>query len=341
MGRTLDPVMPTSSSDDELASRLSNFFSKITRIRSEIDAAVVNQEFSVDFPLRFTRSLTFSHFTLVSEADVLRYMRETRNTCCSLDPISVSKLGEAYESAAPAVGTTINSPFDEGHSVASEKRCLIRPYLTKIGLDVNDLSNYRPVTNLTHLSNIIELAMFDQLVPFLEEVGVVLHYQSAYRKLHSTETALCKIHDDLVSNTCHGKASLLVLLDLSAAFDTVDHQLLLSDFSDCGVEGTALSLLESYIENREQCVAIGESRSKPTIPQYGVLQGSVLGPVLFTVYTGTLAFLLEAHGVELAITFLQMTVSCISGLKILMKPNTGLHLSCLTCKSGWLEESLN
>ena len=139
--------------------------------------------------------------------------------------------------------------------------------------------------------------MFDQLVPFLEEVGVVPPYQSAYRKFHSTETALCKIHDDLVSNTCHGKASILVLLDLSVAFDTVDHQLLLSDFSDCGVEGSALSLLESYLENGEQCVAIGESRSEPTALQYGVPQGSVLDPVLFTVYAGTLAFLLEAHGV--------------------------------------------
>ena len=95
MGRTLDPVMPTSFSDDELASRFSTFFSeKITRLRSEIDVAVVNQEFSVDFPLRFTRSLT-SHFRLVTEADVLRYMRETRKTCCSLDPINVSKLVEA------------------------------------------------------------------------------------------------------------------------------------------------------------------------------------------------------------------------------------------------------
>ena len=85
--------------------------------------------------------------------------------------------------------------------MASEKRGLIRPYLEKIGLDVNDLSNYCPVTNLTHLSKIIERAMLDQLVPFLEEVGVVPRYQSAYRKLHSTETALCKIPDDLVSNT--------------------------------------------------------------------------------------------------------------------------------------------
>ena len=140
--------------------------------------------------------------------------------------------------------------------------------------------------------------MLDQLVPFLEEVVVVPRYQSAYRKLHSTETALCKIHDDLVSNTCHVKASLLVLLDLSAAIDTVDHQLLLSDFSDFGVECTALSLLESYLENREQCVAIGESRSESTTLQYGVPQGSVLGPVLFTEYIGTLAFLLEAYGVS-------------------------------------------
>ena len=140
--------------------------------------------------------------------------------------------------------------------------------------------------------------MLDQLVPFLEEVSVVPRYQSAYRKLHSTETALVKIYDDLVSNTCHGKVSLLVLLDLSDAFDTVDHQLLLSDFFVCGVEGTALSLLESYLENREQCVIMGESRSEPTTLKYGVPQGSVLGPVLFTVYTGTLSFLLEAHGVS-------------------------------------------
>ena len=77
MGCTRDPVMPTSSSDDELASSFSTFFSEITCIRSEIDAAVVSLEFSVDFPLRFTRSLTFSHFRSANETDVLRYMRET------------------------------------------------------------------------------------------------------------------------------------------------------------------------------------------------------------------------------------------------------------------------
>ena len=85
------------------------------------------------------------------------------------------------------MGAIINSSFDDGHFVATEKRGLIQPYLKKIGLDVNDLSNYRPVTNLTHLSKIIEMAMLDQLVPFLEEVGVVPRYQYAYRKLHSRD----------------------------------------------------------------------------------------------------------------------------------------------------------
>ena len=147
-----------------------NFFSeKITRIRSETDAAVVNQEFSIDFPLRFTRSLTFSHFRLVTEADVLRYMRETRKTCCSLDPINVLK---HMNPQLLLVGAIINSSFDEGHFVASEKCGLIRPYLKKIGSDLNDLSNYSPVTNLTRLSKIIEWAMLDQLVPFLEKVSM-------------------------------------------------------------------------------------------------------------------------------------------------------------------------
>ena len=86
-----------------------------------------------------------------------------------------------------------------------------------------------------------------------------------------------------------------------------------------------MSLLESYLENREQCVVIGESRSEPTTLQHGVTQGSVLGPVLFTVYTGTLAFLLEAHGVSYH--FFADNTQLYLGLKMLMKPNLGLCLA--------------
>ena len=135
MGRTLDPAIPTSSSDDELASRFSGFFfffffflrRKSLKLGAKLMCLLLIKEFSINFPLCSTRPFTFSHLRSVTEADVLRYIREMRKTCCSLDPINVSKLGEAYESTAPAVGAIINSSFGKGHFVATERRGLIRP----------------------------------------------------------------------------------------------------------------------------------------------------------------------------------------------------------------------
>lgn len=299
LGRKQNLVMPSSLSSTELASRFSSYFkAKIDDIRNEIDAEIVEREFSVNFSADFGVTLNFSRFSHVTEADVLRYLSDSRKTCCPLDPIDISRLGTACGCVVPSVVAIVNSSFDEANFVTSEKRGLIRPYLKKIGLDVDNLGNYRPVTNLSFLSKIIERAMLDQLMPFLEEVGVIPRCQSAYRKFHSTETALCKIHNDLVNNTCRGRASLLVLIDLSAAFDTVDHQLLLNDFSNYGVDGLAHLLLQSYLSDREQRVVVEGSLSEPTTLHCGVPQGSVLGPVLFTVYTSTLVSLLDAHGVD-------------------------------------------
>ena len=143
--------------------------------------------------------------------------------------------------------------------------------------------------------------MLEQLVPVLEEAGVIPHCQSAYRRFHSTETALCKIYNDFVHTICLGRASLLVLLDLSTAFDTVDHQLLLNDFYNSGVRDAALNLLKSYISEREQRVVVGEAQSEPMFLHCGVPQGSVLGLLLFTVqyiHTSSLVNVLVAHGVD-------------------------------------------
>ena len=160
------------------------------------------------------------------------------------------------------------------------------------------MANYRPVTNLSYLSKIEERAMLEQLIPFLEEAGVIPHCQSAYRRFHSTETALCKIYNDLVHTIFLGRASLLVLLDVSAAFDTVDHQLLLNDFCNSGVRDVALDLLKSYISEREQRVVVGETQSEPTFLHCGVPQWAVLGSLLFTVYTSSFVNVLVAHGVD-------------------------------------------
>ena len=89
----------------------------------------------------------------------------------------------------------------------------------------------------------------------------------------------------------------MVLLDLSATFDTVDHDVLLADLFSCGIREDAHSLLKSYLTNRFQRTSVGASLSEPVHLQFGIPQGSVLGPILFTLYTSSLATLLEAHNV--------------------------------------------
>ena len=103
------------------------------------------------------------------------------------------------------------------------------------------------------------------------------HFQSAYRPHHSTETALLQTFDNIFTSADHGQPTLLVSLDLSAAFDTIDHSTLLSRLTTSfGVNGTALAWIASYLTNRSQTVCMGSVSSDPTICVPGVLQGSVL-----------------------------------------------------------------
>ena len=94
-----------------------------------------------------------------------------------------------------------------------------------------------------------------------------------------------------------GKCGILILLDLSAAFDTVVHSLLLNDLKAVGIEGDALDYLESFLKNRTYCVQVGKSFSETKVLTRGVPQGSVLGPVLFCIYAIELMYLLKSHGV--------------------------------------------
>ena len=121
--------------------------------------------------------------------------------------------------------------------------------------------------------------------------------QSAYRQLYSTETALCSVVSDLILLMDEGKCGILILLDLSAAFDTVVHSFLLEDLETIGIEDEALELMKNYIEGRTYCVQIGNAKSKTQKLSRGVPQGSVLGPILFCIYTIELSYILKRHGV--------------------------------------------
>ena len=121
-------------------------------------------------------------------------------------------------------------------------------------------------------------------------------FQSAYRKYHSTESALLNIHNDILLNMAKGSVNALTLLDLSAAFETTDHTILLDRLNVYyGISELALGWFKSYLSGRTHSVKVGSTLSHPAALQYGVPQGSVLGPILFSLYTNPISSIIHSH----------------------------------------------
>ena len=294
--------LPSHDSAGALASKFNDFFlEKITTIRDNIDSDNNNNiEFSEVYKNYIPVIVPgiFSEFKLLSEHEFELCFKSVNKTCCILDPINIKNISFAYERIFPLMRTIINRCLSEGIFPVSEKKAIVKPLLKKIGLDEELLNNYRPVSNLTFLSKIIEKSILKQLMPFFEKKCVIPKFQSAYRESHSTETALCRIYNDLVENVCLGLLSLLILLDLSAAFDTIDHEMFLNDLFEMGLSGVVLKLLKCYLSLRSQSVIIEGSASEFSNTKYGVPQGSILGPILFIVYVNSLSHIMLSHGVN-------------------------------------------
>lgn len=154
------------------------------------------------------------------------------------------------------------------------------------------------MSNLSFISKIVEKIVAIRLKSYLEDNFLFEPFQSAYREYHSVETALLKINNDLLKNLDNGKISALILTDLSAAFDTINHDLLLKRLQlRFGITNTALEWFKSYLTGRCQAVKIaglGDFREL----KWGVPQGSILGPILFTLYTMPLSDIARKYGIS-------------------------------------------
>jgi len=183
---------------------------------------------------------------------------------CELEPIPTAILKLFLPEFALYIHVTkmCNASLREGMLPTSQRSAVVPPRLKKSGSDQADVCNYRPISNLTFMSKVVERLVCRQLVAYLEQNGLLPELQSAYRRGHSTETAVLKMVTDFLLAADRSEVTLLSLLDLSAAFDTVDHDILINRlYHSFGIRENALSWIKTFITGRTQRVRFGDQYS--------------------------------------------------------------------------------
>ena len=301
LGTTNSSCFPPHKDKFELANDMGSFFiRKIDDIRTKLDSET---DTDVDPSVALQSSnpphshslALFCEFKSLTCDDVRELITSAPAKSSPLDPIPTFVIKECIDELLPILTAMINMSLQSGSFSDSWKEALIFPLLKKQGLDLI-FNNFRPVCNLSYVSKLVERAVVHQTHEHLADNNLLPSFQSAYRKFHSTETALLKVKNDLLMNMDSQHCSLLVLLDLSAAFDTVDHSILLARLeSDFGISGTVLKWFDSYLSTRTQRVSIDGVISDSLYVKYGVPQGSCLGPLLFVLYTSELFKIIDQY----------------------------------------------
>lgn len=295
------PMLPKSDHPQILCEEISHFFiDKIKKIRTHLEniqTQVGNYHNIENCLVDETGYLT--SFEPTTEDEVRKIIMKSSSKTCCLDPLPTSILKKCLPALLPIITKIINLSFENAKVPACYKIAAVIPLLKKLLLDPEVFKNLRPVSTLPFVSKTLERVASKRLVDHKNKNSLYVKMQSAYREGHSTETALVRIENDILRAIDTGKCVFLVLLDMSAAFDTVDHNVLLKRLSDrFGIRSSTLNWVSSYLENRRQFVMVQGCKSKEQLLECNVPQGSVLGPGLFGDYCSPVADIFTKHGVE-------------------------------------------
>ena len=343
LGRNKTTVLPEYSDPATLASNINTFFiDKIDKIRTEFPLLEVDlPPFSlVDMDsIMPICTASLDYFDIVTVEELTKIISCMNKTTCKSDPFQTKLLFSHLPSIISIILHIINLCLTSGIFPQSCKSSIVLPLIKKTGLDQEILKNYRPVSNLSFLSKVIEKVILVRILKHIEANGINDNFQSAYMSGHSCETALIRVYNDIVTTIGKGNGSGLVLLDLSAAFDTIDHENLFNHLEKyVGISGDALKLIKSYFSGQTQRVMNDGILSDVASLICGVPQGSVLGPLKFCLYLLPLVAILRYHniayhvyadGTQLYISFnnkdpsgpLARLNSCISDIRVWMIKN--------------------
>jgi hypothetical protein len=293
-----DRNLPTGFPLQTVCNNFAKFFSdKVIKIRKDLDDELqVDQSVAFDYDSK-NNMCSFTNFSQVTEIDIRRLITKSTSKSCKLDCIPTWLLKEHLDTFLPAITQIINSSLSSGEFPKPFGSALITPILKKPSLDCNVLSNYRPVSSINFISKLIEKTATNQLRQYFDDNNLLDEYQSAYCKNKSTETALLSVRSDILDAVDRQKIVFLVMLDLSAAFDTIDHTILLRRMNQSfGISKTALQWISSYLKCRTSHIYGIYSDSH--ILDFGVPQGSVKGPLDFIVYTTPVGNIIRGHGLK-------------------------------------------
>ena len=230
-----------------------------------------------DVPYRTTPTLEQCAPVTVREVD--RLIGSASCNTCQLDPVPTWLVKEMRPLISPFLSLSFNKSLISGLFPTDFKNAVVCSRLKKEWLDDTQLKKYRPVSDLSFLSKLLQRVVQVRLQAFLDDGDMLPATQSAYRQFHSTESAVLKVYNDLLLAADSGLVSALCLLDLTAAFSTVDHHLLLLRL-ECqfGFRGAVLQWFRLYLSDRSFRVVLGTSTSFLVHLLCSIPQGSVLGP---------------------------------------------------------------
>ena len=225
----------------------------------------------------------------VEEKVIWKMIMKMKNShAYGTDGLDAMIVKQNVKSLAPIFTHIVNLSLNTARYPAKWKIARVIPLLKSTDADKTNPASYRPVSQLPLISKMTERAIQTQLLDYLEESNLLSMNHHAYRRKHSTITALVQLMDTIAMAADSNLITATLSMDLSAAFDCVDHEILKNKLRFYGLDVKTTNWIESYLHSRSSFVVIGSAKSKIRTTPQGVPQGSVMGPLLYLLYVNEL-----------------------------------------------------